>query len=234
MSDKQFGELYADVEAEGGVVNALRLSLRSIGSPLEVASRGAARVEKGNRFSQVYTGAKERLFIYDFWDRGVMLGDAKTPDLSAVAKSIHIWVEDRVTMRALRATFAFVIPEEIAGPFESDTEVDWKWEMLEKAVREQQHMFDLLQLVVEAKKRAELRDLFPYTSHVSLCLSRCTGYPYSGDCPYAVPDTKGAYSVFDRTNTLVGRGDAVQAVQILIDHLPFGSGKAKKGTREDL
>lgn len=92
---------------------------------------------------------------------------------------------------------------------------------------------DLVPLVVEAKKRAELRKLFPYTSHGSLCLSPCTGYPYSGDCPYASPKKAEDYSVFDRTGKPVGRGDAVRAVQLLIDHLPPGFGKAKKGTRDD-
>lgn len=137
-------------------------------------------------------------------------------------------------MAQLRDTFAFVFPEPIAEPFESGREVEWQWGKLEETARTQQHMSDLLPLVVEAKKRVELRNLFPFTSHVSLCFSRCAGYPYSGDCPYAVPMKSGSYSVFDSTGKLIGRGDTEVAVQLLITHLPPGSGRAVKGTRGDL
>jgi len=234
MSDKELRELYPDLEVQGGVANALKQSLRSLGSALIVTGLGVARVEQNRRFSQIYTAAHERLFLYDFWDRGVMLADARTPDLDSVAKSVHAWVEDRVTMTQLRATFAFVVPAEIAEAFENDAEAEWKWSALEEAVRGQDHMSDLLPLVIEAKKRAELRNLFPYASHDNLCLSRCTGYPYSGDCPYAIPEKAKDYSVFDRRGKPVGQGDAARAVQLLIDHLPPGFEKAKKGTRDDL
>jgi hypothetical protein len=113
-------------------------------------------------------------------------------------------------------------------------EVEWKWEAFEETVRAQPHMAKLLPLVVAARGSKEVRQLFPYTSLVSLQLSRCTGYPFSGDCPYAVPTQEGHYQIFDGSGKVVGSGDAGRAVQLLIDHLPPNCGPATKGTVEDL
>src|SRR5262249_21231407 len=147
-------------------------------------------------------------FFYDFWDHGVMLAQASTPDLIEVARSIHAWVEGRANTDQLRKSFPFVTLEAIAEPFEKDVEVEWKWERLEETARTQSHKAVLLPLVVAARKRKELRQLFPFTSLVSLCLSRCTGYPFSGDCPYAVPTKEGHYQVFAASGKVVGSGEA--------------------------
>jgi len=191
-------------------------------------------VEKNRRFSQVYVAAEVRLFLYDFWDRGVMLANASTPDFLQVARSIHEWVQEKANTSQLREAFPFVTLEPIAASFEKDMEVEWKWESLEATIRTQQHKTDLLPLVVAARRKKEVRQLFPFTSLVSLCLSRCTGYPFSGDCPYAVPTKEGQYQVFDASGKVIGRGDAESAVQLLIDHLPPNCGPATKGTADDL
>jgi hypothetical protein len=234
MTADERSELYPDLEAEGGLVNALQLSLRSIGSNLVATGLSSARIERARRFSQVYTALEKRLFIFDFWDRGVMLGNAGTSDLLDVAKSIHAWVEDQIKISLLQKMFRFVALEPIAEPFENGTEVQWKWAYLEDVVCKQQDKSDLLSLVIAAKKRTELCNLFPFTSLASLCFSRCTGYPHSDDCPHAWPTGMGRYKVFDRRRKLVGEGEAEQAVQLLIDHLPPGCGHATKGTADDL
>jgi hypothetical protein len=233
-AENNFDDLYPDLAKVGGVTNALQLALRLISSPLEVTGKGVARVEKNHRFSQVYTAVKVRLFIYDFWDRGVMLADASTPDLLQVARSIHAWVLEKANTSQIMESFPFVTPEPIAESFEKDMEVEWKWEALEETVRAQPHMAKLLPLVVASRSSKEVRQLFPYTSLVSLHLSRCTGYPFSGDCPYAVPTQEGQYQVFDASGKVVGIGDAGHAVQLLIDHLPPNWGPATKGTADDL
>jgi hypothetical protein len=180
----------------------------------------------------VFTAAEARLFDYDFWDRGVMLATASTPDLLQVARSIHAWVQEKANTSHMRESFSFVSLEPIAEPFEKGLEGDWKWERVEDTSRS--YMQELLPLVVAARKRKELRQLFPFTSHVRLCLSRCTGYPFSGDCPYAVPTKDGQHQVFDASGKLVGSGDAESAVQLFIDHLPPNCGPATKGTADDL
>lgn len=168
----------------------------------------------------------------DFWDRGVALANAKTPDLLEAARCLHEWVSGRAKISVLSTTFKVIRLEPIAEPFENDREVEWKWDMLEAATRD--HMPELLPLIVSAKRRSELRVLFPVTSLNTLGFSRCTGYPYSNDCPQAVPVRGQQFKVFDRSGRRVGQGDADQAVQWLIDHLPFNAGPAVKGTAEDL
>ena len=113
-------------------------------------------------------------------------------------------------------------------------EVEWKWVRLEEEAKTQPDLTELLPLIVAARPRKELQQLFPFTSVGRLCLSRCTVYPYSGDCPRAVPMTEGEYEVFDASGKVVGRGDAERAVQLLIDHLPPNCGPAIKGTADDL
>src|SRR5687768_5099609 len=92
----RFEELYPDLVEAGGIPAALRRALVAAGSGLPVSGTGWARVEKGPRFSQVCPAALERLFLYDFWDRGVMLAGARTPHLPEVAASVHAWVEEGV------------------------------------------------------------------------------------------------------------------------------------------
>ena len=82
----RFDEIYPDLAKEGGVVNSLQLAFRSIASPLEVTGRSMAMVKKNRRLSQIYTAVNERSFGFDFWDRGVLLANATTPDLFEVAR----------------------------------------------------------------------------------------------------------------------------------------------------
>jgi hypothetical protein len=217
-----------DGDQSGRMIDILQQAFRSISSPLEV--RGL-RVEKNRRFCQVFPYPETGLFGYDLWDRGVMLGDAGTTDPVEAARCIHAWVEGMATPSQIKRLFPFVTLRPIAEPFENDREVEWEWGEMEQAARK--YMPALVPLVVAARERQELRDLFPFTSHECLCLSRCTGYPFSGDCPSAVPAGGGQYTIFV-SGREVGRGDAQRAGQMLIDHLPTNCGPARKGTSDDL
>jgi len=193
-----------------------------------------ARVGMNCRFSQVGNAVEERLFLCDFWDQGVMLALARTPDLLQVARSIHAWVQEKANTSQLRESFPFATCEPIAESFEKDMEVEWKWESLEESARTHRDMATLLPLILTARRTKKVRRLFPFTSLSNLCLSRCTGYPYSGDCPYAAPTGDSQYKVFDTLGKVIGRGDAESAVQLLVDHLPPNCGPATKGTADDL
>jgi len=93
---KTTSDLYPDLLAHGGLANSLQSALREIGSSLTVTELDSefnlavfAFVELGTRFSQVYIAAQERLFIFDFWARGVMLAQGQTPRLAEMARAIH-------------------------------------------------------------------------------------------------------------------------------------------------
>ena len=55
----------------------------------------------------------------------------------------------------------------------------------------------LVPVVQEACNLKTIKALFPYTSHDKLCFSRCTGYPYTDDCPNIIPfyEETGIYQV---------------------------------------
>jgi hypothetical protein len=111
------------VEA-GGLADALQRELESVGSTLRVRTLmddghdrkivrhfpSYAVVEYEERFSQVYIAAKERLFLFDFWKRGVVLANASTPDLKNVALAINLWVAQKATTGDLAGAYSFVVP----------------------------------------------------------------------------------------------------------------------------
>src|SRR5258708_4271848 len=98
-----------------------------------------------------------------------------------------------------------------------------------------------------------LRRLFPFTSLVWLCFSRCTGYPFSGDCPSVcssrwIPDlaarptpeqraalgSEKPYTVADSKGRFLGEGNAAEAIELIVRHLPPNCGPAVQGTADDL
>src|SRR5262249_37534363 len=98
----------------------------------------------------------------------------------------------------------------------------------------------LTPLVEKAMAVPALRRLFPFTSLYSLCFSRCTGYPFSGDCPSAAPAgdiRRGAadprFRVTDAKGGLLGEGTAAEAVEWLVQHLPPNCGPAVQGTADE-
>jgi hypothetical protein len=108
-----------------------------------------------------------------------------------------------------------------------------------------------LPLIEAAKKRPELRQLFPFTSLYSICFSRTTGYPFTADCPHATPIGDGRfraystkYKIVNRSNEgfnykeavdeVIGEGSAEEVIEMLVANLPPDCGPAVSGTAEDL
>jgi Family of unknown function (DUF6193) len=80
-------------------------------------------------------------------------------------------------------------------------------------------------LIVAAAADADLRALFPFTSHNRLCFSRCSG-PYTLDCPciaahlgrYAVLAT---WAVGDQpAPVLLETDDVAEAITAVVERLP--------------
>jgi hypothetical protein len=234
---KTTNDLYPDLIALGGLANALQSALREIGSTLPVSELDKdlnlavyARVESGSRFSQVYIAAKERLFILDFWARGVMLAQGQTPLLDEMARAIDKWVASSCGTADLAATFRFVAVEPRASAYERGEEVEERWQsyISEIAIPE------LPPFVEAASRRPQLRQLFPYTSMNIFCFSRCTGYPFTLDTPFVRPVKENWYEVWSASGVVLGRGDAEAAAELVVANLPPGCGPAVPGTADDL
>jgi hypothetical protein len=85
-------------------------------------------------------------------------------------------------------------------------------------------------IIDAAHARPVLRQLFPYTSHASLCFSTCTGFPYSDDIPRVDPGERG-YVLRGLADEVIGEADdADGAIDLLLAHLPAGVGPAVAGT----
>jgi hypothetical protein len=234
---KTTNDLYPDLIALGGLAHALQLGLREIGSALTVSEldKGInfvvyARIESGSRFSQVYIAAEERLFLFDFWARGVMLAQGRTQHLAEMARAIDRWVASSCSTADLAAAFPFVAVEQKAAAYERGEEVEERWRSYIKGIG----FPELVPFVEAASRRPELRQLFPYTSLNMFCFSRCTGYPFTRDMPFVRPVEKSQYEVVSASGVVLGRGNGEEAAELVVANLPSGRGPAVPGTAEDL
>jgi hypothetical protein len=86
----------------------------------------------------------------------------------------------------LRDHHPFMTVSDLAFAHEAGTEVEAQWQLMMAHPR-----IPVRRLVLAAAEQPALRMLFPYTSLLSLCFSRCTGYPYTGDLPMIEPFVTG-------------------------------------------
>jgi len=234
---KTTNDLYPDLIALGGLENTLQSALREIGSALTVLELDkdlslavCACVESGSRYSQVRIAAEERMFFLDFWARGVMLAQGRTPRLTELARAIDKWVASSCSTADLAAAFSFVAVEPKAAAYERGEEVEERWRSYINVIG----FPELAPFVEAASRRPQLRQLFPYTSMNIFCFSRCTGYPFTLDTPFVRPVKENWYEVWSASGVVLGHGDAEAAAELVVANLPPGCGPAVPGTADDL
>lgn len=235
--------LYPELEEVGGLRNALAAEFGRLDSGLKDVSDSSSdimpftysRVEKANKFSQVYLAAQEKLYLPDFWREGVCLAHGKTSSLTELAKAVDFWLCKDVTTAELASAFPFIEPNEKAAAFDENREVEYTWTQIQSddSKKELKTFVDL------AIKDEVLGKLFPFTSLYTLCFSRCTGYPYTYDAPTVTPVSKtlfgrSKYEVRLPDNEVIGRGNAAEAIALVKANLPLDIKRAVKGTAEDL
>ena len=232
------GDLYPDVAAAGGLPPAVSNAFVANGSPLAAegldwtgGSPAYARVNAGDRFSQFYVASLERLFIVDFWSAGVWMAQGADANLGLVARAVDVWLRQRPLVRSFVEQYAFIGMRPGAEAFEDGTAVDARWKsFLEEPAR---HHLELAAPVAAAALEPRLRQLFPYTSMLTLCFSRCTGYPYTRDCPSITPRGEGLFVVCAPDGTISQPVAAHVAVRLAAQQLPHDCGPARSGTAED-
>lgn len=236
---KDISSLYPDLIEQGGLVNALQATLLKIGSSLCVSGLDPslqfvvyARVGLRGRFSQIYLGAKIRMFSFDFWNRGVCLAHGATPDIQDMAAAIDRWVVSGCSTGELARDFCFVQAEAYAATYERGEEVELRWQNYLKSLGE--CFPELTAFVTAAAAEPKLRQLFPFTSLNRFCFSRCTGYPFTRDTPHVVPLGDEQYEVVGPSGKSLGRGSAADAVALAVAALPPDCGPAVPGTADQL
>ena len=233
--------LYPDVGLAGSLVAALQAELGRAGFDLSVKvpqepgwRYSGATIRNDHRHTRVLLGSEERWFILEFWERGVGMGQGKTADLAASAGSIGLWQSD-TTLRELQNAWPFVHYGELAEAYEHGDPVETKCSIYRQS-RASRIDHDLIEA---AYAQPQLRQLFPYTSHRSLHLSRATRPPFTRDLPVIWPLPDGRYSVVRPGSPPRGKGEIgladtpQEAVALLQAHLPDNCGPATDGTVED-
>lgn len=227
---------YADIDRAGGLVRALEMEMVGLGSTLRATPVDGvpfvyARFERGSRFVQCYTAARERLFLIEYWDKGVALANSNHRELRVAATAISRWIVDGYKLQVMRQETPDFRVDEQAQAFEDGRGVEARWR---KMLPPNSWGIPETQPLIEAAARQPaLRQLFPFTSLHMLCFSRTTGYPYTIDCPYAEPVGKGRYRAKVRDGRILGEGDAEEVIALVVKHLPPSCGPAVDGTAED-
>jgi hypothetical protein len=236
---KDINALYPEFQRTGSIGAALAEALASIGSPLTVkgkSNRTYARIELKSRFCQIYVASQQRLFMPDFWSRGVCMAGGGSADLSQVALAIHQWLSTpNQRVAEMANTFSWIKPAESASAFEDGRAVDYKWDKMLNDTRKPDYVHKMIEA---AAREPRLRMLFPFLSLHSLHFSRCTGFPYTTDIPYIWPIDSKQYLVFVsqaiKGGQELGRGDLDFAIWLVLELMPSNIGPARDGTAEDL
>ena len=244
-------ELYPESAAAGSLSNALDQALACVGSRLQATAEinfiPFARAVEGSRFCQMYIAAHERLFLVDFCAKGVNYGKGSSSSLSDAAQAIHFWIIEQPNIAQMQTRFNFFVPDEQGIAHEAGRFVEYKWGRLLKTwrlrVSPKLDAASPLPLIEAAMKQPELAQLFPFTSMNTLHFSRTTGYPFTNDCPVAVPIGNGRFRAYkprfeggdvERKAEVIGEGTVEEVIAMIVAHLPPNSGPAVDGTADDL
>jgi hypothetical protein len=243
-------DLYPEIVAAGSLSKALDQAFSEIGSSLDAASTGTfiayARTAAGSRSCQMFIAAHNRLFIFDFWARGVIYGSGSSSSLKDAAQAIHFWIIEQPNIAQMQSRFSFFTPDPQAIPHEAGQAVEYKWGSLLKTWRVRAKAnpdaMSPLPLIEAAMKQPQLAQLFPFTSMNTLHFSRTTGYPFTNDCPFAIPIGNGRFRVYktsvgvgdeEKRGEVIGEGSAEEVVAMLVANLPPDCGPAVDGTADD-
>lgn len=239
-SKKNAPILYSDIEHAGGLVAAIAHYFAQLNPKAKVhglpngAGPVCAIVVYGKRFSQVYLIAEERAFAFDCWLRGVIFSNAVTNDYQVAMHAIGLWVLTECVTDELQSRFPFVSIEKDAKAYETGHEVEEKWQQCFDYIPRYHYVSNLTPFLHEAAQHPQLRQLFPYTTLGTFHFSRCTGQPYSGDCPSVFPIEDNLFEVSTSTGDVIGRGNAAKAVDLVVRHLPPNTGPAIFVTADEL
>lgn len=162
------------------------------------------------------------------------------PDLDSVVRVAAKWLSDRQPASVLSNATAWLSANPRAEAYERGEELEWQWRWwLDRVASRSPELEDF---VLAAAKRPELRQLFPFQSMYWFCFSRCSGFPYTTDIPGTNWD-RDAYVVCRRSESEdpyhcgwegFARGNAEEAVEIVVANLPPNCGPAVFATADDL
>ncbi|GAA1407000.1 hypothetical protein GCM10009639_55320 [Kitasatospora putterlickiae] len=105
----------------------------------------------------------------------------------------------------------------------------WRWHCERHEVRSPGRPYPgIVPLLKAAQVEPTLRQLYPFTSHHTLCFSSCTTYPWVLRAPVVDPLIDGRFRIRQpRSSTVIGYADSPEEAIILVTaHLPASLGPA--------
>jgi hypothetical protein len=238
--------LYPELAAHGQLARAIQAAAAELGvdlgtvAPSQRDPRRWARVD--SRVSDreplgIGIGAVERWFLVSGWSRGVQLVSGATQYVEEVVRAAVAWRRG-ASLSEIQEIASFVEVSDIAraherGPADAVTE---KWGLLRAAWSSDDRFHFVADIIEAAYAAPVLRQLFPYTSHASLCFSTCTGFPFSDDVPRIDPREGGGYVLRNRfMGDVIGEADdAESTITILLANLPDNVGPVVAGAAAGL
>ncbi len=185
------------------------------------------------REGDIACASQERLFLAAFWERGVELARLQTTSIDVLAAALLAWYVQGSRASVLRQAVPNASILDHAAAYEAGAQayVDYRWS---RFLSDRTSAPGFAELVDAAAERPELRQLLPFASHERLCFSRCTGYPFTMDCPSIAPLTGDTYRVQGANQRSLGNAGLADALGIVISNLPPGVGPARHGRAHDL
>jgi hypothetical protein len=168
--------LYPDIASHGSLAVALRdlAAIRGLGlgsvraSPMPGWVLCGAELESEAGTVSLLPGSQERVVIAECWRRGVVLASGSTPELLPVARAAEAFLRGD-SLADLRDYHGFLKVSDLAFAPEAGTEVEAQWRLMMTHPKT-----PVRRLVLAAAEQPAVRMLFPFTSHLALCFSRCT------------------------------------------------------------
>lgn len=191
----------------------------------------AGRVEQGVRQASLWRANDTRLFCGSFRERGVELAELSTSAFEDVVRAVDGWCIEQGPPAAVSASVPGFTERPLSAAYMAGPAayVEAAWTQLRSQVSAEPAAWGTRALVEAAWQRPELRQLLPVKSHASLGFSRCTGYPFTRDLPWAVPFGD-SFRVKDARGRVQGEGSAEEVVARLVELLPATIDPAVHGT----
>jgi Family of unknown function (DUF6193) len=244
--------LYPELALHGQLAGAIQAAAAELALDLGTVApghnprRGAfvGSSVPGRKPMRIGIGAAERWFLIDGWSRGVQLVSGATPDLREAVRAAAGWRRG-ASLDEIQQAAPFVQVSDRARTHERGPadEVAEQWRLARAPVGRDDRFRFVKDLIEAAYAVPQLRQLFPYTSHFTLCFSTCTGYPYSDDIPCIEPSPEekvytlhqcDGYVLRNRMGDVIGEADdAESAITALLAHLPANVGPAVAGTADE-
>lgn len=167
--------LYPDLIDMGGVVSAIESIARENGLDMgRVCSQyssgsglyTSAEVDSDRGRVSILLGVNQRSFSVEIYGRGFSWVDGATSDLAVLVRSVAAW-RGGMPLHEFAEKFPTMRPTRLAWAYDSGDPISAQWDWLRTSEDFSEERF----LMNAAYESERLRQLFPYLSHGTLCLT---------------------------------------------------------------